>query len=109
MLENVPWQSLGTPERELTLSNTLPTGQSFRWYRTEDDTFTGVIGDRVVRASDSTFFSTSLQEYFREVQQLDRTPNIFQRPAEAYGVGILSGPEEQNCTGSRARPVLVSE
>jgi hypothetical protein len=49
MLEKVPWVSLGTPKRELTLSNTLPTGQSFRWYRTEGNTFTGVVGERVVR------------------------------------------------------------
>jgi hypothetical protein len=50
MLEQVPWKSLGTTQRELTLSNTLPTGQSFRWYATEGDSFTGVIGERVVRS-----------------------------------------------------------
>lgn len=69
VLQEVPWQSLGTPERELTLSNTLPTGQSFRWYPTEDDTFTGVVGERVVRSSDLLFLlsSTRLQEYLSEV------------------------------------------
>eukprot|EP00879_Flechtneria_rotunda_P007898 GHRR01008275.1.p1 GENE.GHRR01008275.1~~GHRR01008275.1.p1 ORF type:complete len:589 (+),score=236.26 GHRR01008275.1:58-1824(+) len=42
------WQSLGTPKQELLLSNTLPTGQSFRWRKTAEDTFTGVLGQRVV-------------------------------------------------------------
>lgn len=43
------WQSLNTPWHELYLHNTLPTGQSFRWRRTTSDTYTGVIGQRVVQ------------------------------------------------------------
>lgn len=43
------WRSLGTPPQQLLLHNTLPTGQSFRWRLTEPDTYTGVIGQRVVQ------------------------------------------------------------
>jgi N-glycosylase/DNA lyase len=43
------WACLGTPRRELTLDNTLPTGQSFRWRKTSSSTYTGVIGQRVVQ------------------------------------------------------------
>lgn len=43
------WLSLNTPVHELCLHNTLPTGQSFRWRRTAHDTYTGVIGQRVVQ------------------------------------------------------------
>eukprot|EP00878_Enallax_costatus_P022424 GHUV01023788.1.p2 GENE.GHUV01023788.1~~GHUV01023788.1.p2 ORF type:complete len:170 (+),score=14.38 GHUV01023788.1:114-623(+) len=43
------WQSLNTPQQELCVHNTLPTGQSFRWRRTSSDTYTGVIGQRVVQ------------------------------------------------------------
>jgi hypothetical protein len=43
------WISLGLNRRELTLDHTLPTGQSFRWRRTGENEFTGVIGTRVVR------------------------------------------------------------
>jgi N-glycosylase/DNA lyase len=48
------WVSLGTPADELLLANTLVTGQSFRWRRTDDtsrpyDTYTGVIGQRLVQ------------------------------------------------------------
>lgn len=42
------WTLLGTPPAELQLDFTLPTGQSFRWQRTGDGEFTGVIGQRVV-------------------------------------------------------------
>ena len=42
---------LGLPPHELTLEHTLPTGQSFRWRRTGDGEFTGVVGRRVVRAA----------------------------------------------------------
>lgn len=34
--------------QELQLRFTLPTGQSFRWRRTTDDTYTGVVQGRVV-------------------------------------------------------------
>lgn len=43
------WRSLNTPLQELCLHNTLPTGQSFRWRKTSSDTYTGVIGQRVVQ------------------------------------------------------------
>lgn len=43
------WTSLGTPEEELRLEFTLPTGQSFRWRKTADCEYTGVIGHRVVQ------------------------------------------------------------
>ena len=43
------WVSLGTPRKELTLDNTLQTGQSFRWRKTSPSTYTGVIGQRVVQ------------------------------------------------------------
>lgn len=48
------WVSLNTPPEELCLANTLVTGQSFRWRRTDDassphDTYTGVIGQRLVQ------------------------------------------------------------
>ena len=42
------WASLGTPAKELRLDNTLPTGQSFRWRKTVDGDYVGVIGERVV-------------------------------------------------------------
>lgn len=45
----VRWQSLGAPRRELNLHFTLPTGQSFRWRKTGEDEYTGLIGPRVVR------------------------------------------------------------
>ena len=43
------WQSLAMPRRELCLAFTLPTGQSFRWRKTDNDMYTGVIHQRVVR------------------------------------------------------------
>jgi hypothetical protein len=48
------WVSLSTPPEELWLANTLVTGQSFRWRRTDDSssphgTYTGVIGQRLVQ------------------------------------------------------------
>lgn len=43
------WLSLNSPQQEMCLHNTLPTGQSFRWRRTSTDTYTGVIGQRVVQ------------------------------------------------------------
>lgn len=47
------WVSLNTPPEELLLANTLVTGQSFRWRSTTQpnslyDTYTGVIGQRLV-------------------------------------------------------------
>ncbi len=43
------WRSLAMPRRELCLAFTLPTGQSFRWRKTGDDLYTGVVHQRVVR------------------------------------------------------------
>jgi hypothetical protein len=48
------WLSLHTPPEELLLANTLVTGQSFRWRRTDDSSscyemYTGVIGQRLVQ------------------------------------------------------------
>eukprot|EP00892_Ulva_mutabilis_P000326 jgi/Ulvmu1/10294/UM060_0096.1 len=46
----VSWTCLGTPTDQLVLQNTLPTGQSFRWYKCEGEAdFTGVVGERVVQ------------------------------------------------------------
>ncbi|GLC39594.1 hypothetical protein PLESTB_000809200 [Pleodorina starrii] len=42
------WHALGAPPQELQLDFCLPTGQSFRWRRTGDNEYTGVIGDRLV-------------------------------------------------------------
>ena len=42
------WHSLAMPKRELFLAFTLPTGQSFRWRKTGDDLYTGVVHQRVV-------------------------------------------------------------
>ena len=42
------WQSLAMPKKELCLAFTLPTGQSFRWRKTGEDEYTGVIHHRVV-------------------------------------------------------------
>ncbi|KAF6257943.1 hypothetical protein COO60DRAFT_1169431 [Scenedesmus sp. NREL 46B-D3] len=48
--DQAAWSSLGTPHSQLLLSNTLPTGQSFRWRLTAPpDTYTGVVGQRVVQ------------------------------------------------------------
>jgi hypothetical protein len=43
------WTKLGTPASELLLDFTLPTGQSFRWRKTGQGQYTGVIHQRVVR------------------------------------------------------------
>lgn len=48
------WVSLATPPAELLLANTLVTGQSFRWRRTDDagsphEVYTGVVGQRLVQ------------------------------------------------------------
>ena len=45
----VKWQSLGTSRQELTLDFTLPTGQSFRWRRSGEAEYTGVLNQRLVR------------------------------------------------------------
>jgi len=45
------WRSLAMPKKELCLAFTLPTGQSFRWRKTGEDTYTGVIHQRVVSSS----------------------------------------------------------
>jgi len=47
------WISLNTPPEELLLANTLVTGQSFRWRRSQTsnsphETYVGVIGQRLV-------------------------------------------------------------
>ncbi|GFR48120.1 hypothetical protein Agub_g9947, partial [Astrephomene gubernaculifera] len=42
------WRLLGAPPEELQLDFCLPTGQSFRWRRTGDGQYTGVIGNRLV-------------------------------------------------------------
>jgi hypothetical protein len=42
------WQSLGSPRTELTLDFTLPTGQSFRWRKSDEQEYTGVVHDRLV-------------------------------------------------------------
>lgn len=48
--EDFSWSRLGTPRDQLVLQNTLPTGQSFRWFKSSGEAdFTGVIGQRVVR------------------------------------------------------------
>ena len=44
------WRSLAMPKKELCLAYTLPTGQSFRWRKTGEDEYTGVIHHRVVGA-----------------------------------------------------------
>lgn len=48
------WVSLATPPAELLLANTLVTGQSFRWRRTDDassphEVYTGVVGQRLIK------------------------------------------------------------
>ena len=48
----VKWQSLGTSRQELTLDFTLPTGQSFRWRKSGDADYTGVLNQRLVRTLD---------------------------------------------------------
>ncbi|GAX83730.1 hypothetical protein CEUSTIGMA_g11155.t1 [Chlamydomonas eustigma] len=45
----VTWRTLSISSKELHLDYTLPTGQSFRWRRTGDIEYTGVIGNRVVK------------------------------------------------------------
>lgn len=47
-LNSMEWQSLEAPSDELKLDFTLPTGQSFRWRRTGEAEFTGVVDNRVV-------------------------------------------------------------
>ena len=44
------WLPLGAPLSEVRLDFTLPTGQSFRWRRTGEQEYTGVVHRRVVRA-----------------------------------------------------------
>ena len=46
------WQSLGTSRQELTLDFTLPTGQSFRWRKSGEAEYTGVLNQRLVRISE---------------------------------------------------------
>ena len=43
------WLPLGAPPSEVRLDFTLPTGQSFRWRRTGEQEYTGVVHRRVVR------------------------------------------------------------
>ncbi len=40
--------SLATTKQELCLDFTLPTGQSFRWRRTGENEYTGVVANRLV-------------------------------------------------------------
>lgn len=40
---------LGLKRSELNLHFTLPTGQTFRWNKTGEDEYTGLINQRVVR------------------------------------------------------------
>jgi len=47
-LADPQWQSLGTPRSELTLDFTLPTGQSFRWRKSGEQEYTGVVHNRLV-------------------------------------------------------------
>ncbi|CAA7400345.1 unnamed protein product [Spirodela intermedia] len=42
------WEPLGIPRSELSLSLTLPTGQTFRWRKTGPDQFTGVVGPHLL-------------------------------------------------------------
>lgn len=43
----IGWKSLKVPPSELRLHCTLQTGQSFRWWQTSKEVYTGVIGTRV--------------------------------------------------------------
>lgn len=54
------WHSLGASPDELTLEFTLPTGQSFRWRRTGDVEFTGVVDNRVVSCCPCQSFAQKL-------------------------------------------------
>lgn len=45
----MPWRSLGASGTELRLKYTLETGQTFRWRRTGDAEYTGVVGNRLVQ------------------------------------------------------------
>ncbi|XP_074585446.1 N-glycosylase/DNA lyase OGG1 [Curcuma longa] len=42
------WELLPLPRSELSLSVTLPTGQTFRWRRTGSSRFTGVVGPHLL-------------------------------------------------------------
>lgn len=48
------WRSMGAPSSELRLEFTLVTGQSFRWRKSGDREYTGVIQHRVVSTHDQT-------------------------------------------------------
>ena len=58
------WKSLGTPRSELTLDFSLPTGQSFRWRRSGDNEYTGVLNQRLVRVVDPLPISQSADYSF---------------------------------------------
>lgn len=47
MAEN-KWQSISLTTEELSVSDVLPTGQTFRWFKTNDELeeWSGVIGER---------------------------------------------------------------
>lgn len=47
------WKSLKVPANELSLEFTLPTGQSFRWRKLDDESFIGVVRDRVFHLKQS--------------------------------------------------------
>ena len=53
------WRSLAMPKEELCLAFTLPTGQSFRWRKTGDDVYTGVVHKRVVSLASLSGMSSS--------------------------------------------------
>lgn len=53
------WRSLAMPKKELCLAFTLPTGQSFRWRKTGDDVYTGVVHKRVVSLASLSGMSSS--------------------------------------------------
>ena len=42
------WRDLTTRRDDLVLKHTLAIGQSFRWIETEEDSFLGVLGDRLL-------------------------------------------------------------
>ena len=43
------WQTVQAPRSEVNLHFTLPTGQTFRWKRTAEEEYTGLLGERAVR------------------------------------------------------------
>ena len=98
------WRSLAMPKKELCLAFTLPTGQSFRWRKTGEDTYTGVIYQRVVSCSAPLHLSLHEAQHASQYPEMALPGDAQERAVPGIHTAIrtvlqMAQPGEDTCTG----------